>query len=402
MSFSIEKQSTTDLTPNTSTWSAVIVMSLCCSVLIASEFLPVSLLTPIAFDLKMTEGQVGQAIANSGIFAVIASLTIGKFTRKWDRRYVMLGLTLLMTLSGVIITFAHNSLLFILGRSILGVVIGGFWSMSTAIVMRLVRFNEVPKALGLLNGGNALATTIAAPLGSFLGSVIGWRGAFFCIVPIAVIALLWQVKTMPSLPPIKTQHMSVNVFLLLKRPVICLGMFAILFLFMGQFSLFTYLRPFLEKVTLVDANQLSSLLLIMAVSGLIGTFMISHILHKHLYRYLILIPLTMAFLAGTFILFGHQVWIIAALMVLWGLIGTSAPVAWNTWLTRSLPHEIEAGGGLMVAIIQLAITLGATTGGLLFDWQGYQATFILSAITLVIGALFSSFTWRYLLNARYQ
>lgn len=402
MSFSIEKQSTTDLTPNTSTWSAVIVMSLCCSVLIASEFMPVSLLTPIAFDLKMTEGQVGQAIAISGIFAVIASLTIGKLTRKWDRRFVMLGLTLLMILSGVIITFAHNSLLFILGRSILGVVIGGFWSMSTAIVMRLVRFNEVPKALGLLNGGNALATTIAAPLGSFLGSVIGWRGAFFCIVPIAVIALLWQVKTMPSLPPIKTQHMSGNVFLLLKRPVICLGMFAILFLFMGQFSLFTYLRPFLEKVTLVDANQLSSLLLIMGVSGLIGTFMISHILHKHLYRYLILIPLTMAFLAGTFILFGHQVWIIAALMVLWGLIGTSAPVAWNTWLTRSLPHEIEAGGGLMVAIIQLAITLGATAGGLLFDWQGYQATFILSAIILVIGALFSSFTWRYLLNARYQ
>ncbi|ENW08029.1 MFS transporter [Acinetobacter beijerinckii] len=402
MSLSIEKQSPTDLTPSTSTWSAVIVMSLCCSVLIASEFVPVSLLTPIAFDLKMTEGQVGQAIAISGIFAVIASLTIGKFTRKWDRRSVMLGLTLLMILSGVIITFAHNSLLFILGRSILGVVIGGFWSMSTAIVMRLVRFNEVPKALGLLNGGNALATTIAAPLGSFLGSVIGWRGAFFCIVPIAVIALLWQVKTMPSLPPIKTQHMSGNVFLLLKRPVICLGMFAILFLFMGQFSLFTYLRPFLEKVTLVDANQLSSLLLIMGVSGLIGTFMISHILHKHLYRYLILIPLTMAFLAGAFILFGHQVWIIAALMVLWGLIGTSAPVAWNTWLTRSLPHEIEAGGGLMVAIIQLAITLGATAGGLLFDWQGYQATVILSAIILVIGVLFSSFTWRYLLNARYQ
>lgn len=402
MSLSIEKQSPTDLTPSTSTWSAVIVMSLCCSVLIASEFMPVSLLTPISFDLKMTEGQVGQAIAISEIFAVIASLTIGKFTRKWDRRSVMLGLTLLMILSRVIITFAHNSLLFILGRSILGVVIGGFWSMSTAIVMRLVRFNEVPKALGLLNGGNALATTIAAPLGSFLGSVIGWRGAFFCIVPIAVIALLWQVKTMPSLPPIKTQHMSGNVFLLLKRPVICLGMFAILFLFMGQFSLFTYLRPFLEKVTLVDANQLSSLLLIMGVSGLIGTFMISHILHKHLYRYLILIPLTMAFLAGTFILFGHQVWIIAALMVLWGLIGTSAPVAWNTWLTRSLPHEIEAGGGLMVAIIQLAITLGATAGGLLFDWQGYQATFILTAITLVIGDLFSSFTWRYLLNARYQ
>lgn len=160
MSFSIEKQSTTDLTPSTSTWSAVIVMSLCCAVLIASEFMPVSLLTPIASDLKMTEGLVGQAIAISGIFAVITSLTISKFTRKWDRRSVLLGLTFLMILSRVIITFAYNSILFMLGRAILGIVIGVFWSMSTAIVMRLVRFNDVSKPLGLLNGGNALATTI--------------------------------------------------------------------------------------------------------------------------------------------------------------------------------------------------------------------------------------------------
>lgn len=402
MSSPIEHNASTDITVNTATWSAVVVMSLCCAVLIASEFMPVSLLTPIALDLKMTEGQVGQAIAISGIFAVITSLMISKLTRNWDRRSVMLGLTLLTILSGIIISFAHNALVFMLGRAILGIVIGGFWSMSTAIVMRLVSFNDIPKALGLLNGGNALATTIAAPLGSFLGSIIGWRGAFFCIVPIAMIALLWQVKTMPSLPPVKTQQMSGNVFLLLKRPVICLGMFAILFLFMGQFALFTYLRPFLEKVTLVDANQLSMLLLILGIAGLLGTFIISHILHKHLYRYLILIPLTMAFLAGGFILFGHHVWMIAVLMALWGLIGTSAPVAWNTWLTRSLPHEAETGGGLMVAIIQLAITLGATAGGLLFDWQGYQATFTLSAVVLGMSALFASFTRRYLLNVKHQ
>lgn len=51
------------ITPSSPTWGAVFVMSLCCAVLIASEFMPVSLLTPIALDLKMSEGQVGQAIA---------------------------------------------------------------------------------------------------------------------------------------------------------------------------------------------------------------------------------------------------------------------------------------------------------------------------------------------------
>ena len=52
--------------------------------------------------------------------------------------------------------------------------------MSAATVMRLVpAADRCRAALAILNGGNALATTIAAPLGSFLGQYIGWRGAFF-------------------------------------------------------------------------------------------------------------------------------------------------------------------------------------------------------------------------------
>lgn len=382
----------------TPAWGAVFVMSLCCAVLIASEFMPVSLLTPIALDLKMSKGQVGQAIAISGIFAVLTSLTITKITQKWDRRLVMLGLTLLMIVSGVIVTFAHNAAVFMIGRALLGIVVGGFWAMSTAIVMRLVPQNLVPKALGLLNGGNALAVTVAAPLGSFLGSIIGWRGAFFSIVPIAIIALFWQFKSMPSLPPVKTLNPSGHVFSLLKRPIIAFGMAGILLLFMGQFALFTYLRPFLETVTQVNVSTLSILLLVLGIAGLVGTFAISLILHQHLYRYLIFIPLSMAILASVFIFLGPSLWLVAILIALWGLIGTSAPVAWNTWLTRTLPHDAEAGGGLMVAIIQLAITLGATLGGLLFDLQGYQATFSLSAGLLALSGLFAVIAWRHSLG----
>ena len=55
-------------------WSAVGALTLCVSALIASEFLPVSLLTPLAADLHLTEGQAGQAIAVSGAFAVLTSL----------------------------------------------------------------------------------------------------------------------------------------------------------------------------------------------------------------------------------------------------------------------------------------------------------------------------------------
>jgi len=154
-------------------------MTLCVSALIASEFMPVSLLTPIASDLHLTDGQAGQAISISGVFAVLTSLFVSGLTRRMDRRSVLLGLTLLMVASGAIVA-------------------------------------------------------LAAP----------------------------------------------------------------------------------------------------------------------------------------------------------------APVGWGTWLSKILPHDAEAGGGLMVAVIQLAITLGASLGGFHFDRSGFRSTFALSAALLFGSALFAFLAWR--------
>ncbi len=51
-------------------WGAVFALTVGVGTLIASEFMSVSLLTPIATDLEITEGQAGRAIAISGLFAV--------------------------------------------------------------------------------------------------------------------------------------------------------------------------------------------------------------------------------------------------------------------------------------------------------------------------------------------
>src|SRR4029078_1710830 len=98
-------------------WGAVFEMSLVVFVLIASEFLPVSLLTPIAKDLAMTEGQAGQAIAVSGIFAVITSLLISQVTARVDRKRVLLSLTGLMAVSGAVTACAPNYAVLMFGRA---------------------------------------------------------------------------------------------------------------------------------------------------------------------------------------------------------------------------------------------------------------------------------------------
>jgi predicted MFS family arabinose efflux permease len=367
-------------------WSAVFAMTLCVFILIASEFMPVSLLTPIAGELHMTEGEVGQSIAVSGIFAVLTSLSIASASRQIDRKLLLVLLTAVMLASGLMVATAPSYVIFMFGRALLGIAIGGFWSMSTATVMRLVPENSVPKALALLNGGNALAAIIAAPVGSFLGSIIGWRGAFITVVPLTGVALCWQLYSLPPMPSSRATRPT-NALRLLARPSVGFGMGAILFIFMGQFALFTYVRPFLETVTQADAATLSMLLLVIGVAGLIGTMLVGALLKRSLYKVVIAIPLLMAVIALALSAFGG--WLAGAALLLgaWGLIGTPAPVGWGTWLSRTLPADAEAGGGLMVAIIQFGITLGATIGGVLYDTSGYQATFALSAGLLVISAL---------------
>jgi len=372
--------------PNAPRWGAVLAMSLAAFTLVASEFMPVSLLTPLAADLNITQGQAGQGISVSGLFALLTSLVIAAVAARVDRKRLLVALTLLMIVSGTVVAFAPNYMVFMLGRALIGVAIGGFWSLSAATAMRLVPDDQVPRALAMVNGGNALATVIAAPLGSFLGGMIGWRGAFFCVVPVAVIAVVWLLISLPSIKS-QGEAKTTNVLRLMKQPPVIMGMLAVSVFFMGQFMLFTYLRPFLETVTQVSVSLLSLMLLVLGMAGLAGTLLIERFLKRSLYPMLIAIPLLMALIALALVAFGSSTGMTTLLLGLWGLVATAAPVGWWTWLANTLPKDAEAGGGLMVAIIQLAIASGATVGGVVFDFSGYRATFELSAALLCGAAL---------------
>ena len=378
-------------------WGGVYAMSVCAFALIASEFLPVSLLTPIASELRVSEGMAGQGIAMSGAFAVVTSLFISSLAGRLDRKVLLLALTVAMGLSGAVVALAPNYLTYMLGRALIGVVVGGFWSMSAAVAIRLVPTQQVPRALAIVNGGNALATVVAAPLGAWLGSVIGWRGAFWCLVPVSLLTFAWQWKTLPAMQAAARAPGIGNVFkvfTLFRRPGVAVGMLASGVLFMGQFSLFTYVRPFLETATGVHGTTISLFLLALGAAGFIGTVLIGRVLQWRFHATLIAIPMLMAVIALALVAFGGWALVVAVLLGLWGLTGTSAPVGWWAWIAKVFPKDAEAGGGLFVAVVQLSIALGSTVGGLLFDHGGYRTTFIASAALLALCALLTLMTAR--------
>lgn len=235
------------VTPAKPAWRAVYSLGLGVFGLITAEFLPASLLTPMAASLGVSEGMAGQAVTATALVALVTGLLITPATKSIDRRWVLMFFSVLQIISSLLVAFAPNLHVLLMGRLLLGVAIGGFWAMSTATTMRLVPADKVPKALAVIFSSVSIATVVAAPLGSYLGSLIGWRNVFIlCILP-SMLALLWQLWVLPSMRPESSGSLS-TLFRVLRRPGMIGGMLATILIFSGHFAFFTYLRPFLETV----------------------------------------------------------------------------------------------------------------------------------------------------------
>jgi predicted MFS family arabinose efflux permease len=367
-------------------WGAVLSMALCVALLIASEFMPVSLLTPMAEGLGASVGQTGQAVSISGLFAVVASLGVGTVAGRLNRKRVLVGLTGLMGLSLVLVAAAPNFEVLMMGRALLGLGIGGFWALATAVIMRLVPSSDVPRALALMYGGQAIAAAFAAPIGSYFGGLFGWREVFWALTPLVAVNLVWHLVALPSLPAREQGGIS-DMLNLLRRRYFLAGLIASMLSWGSAFTLFTYLRPFLEQVTGVGVTGLSILLLALGCAGFVGTWASGRFITGDVSRLLRLPALVMGAVTAGLLVVGGWLIAVALLLIVWGAMNTAMSVIWMTWMSRNAEDAPEAAGGLMVAAVQASILLGAVIGGLLLDHLSISAVLIASVVLAAMAVL---------------
>lgn len=305
------------LTPARPAWRAVWSLGLGVFGLITAEFLPASLLTPMAASLGVSEGVAGQTVTATALVALVTGLLITPATKSIDRRWVLMFFSIMQIVSSLLVAFAPSLEVLLAGRLLLGVAIGGFWAMSTATAMRLVPPADVPKALAIIFSGVSIATVVAAPLGSYLGSLIGWRNVFIlCAIP-SGLALLWQLWVLPAMRPENSGSLR-TLLHVLRRPGMVGGLLATILIFSGHFAFFTYLRPFLETVGQASVETISLILLGFGIANFVGTSIAGHLLARNLRLTLALVPFAMGILALMMAAFGHLAMLDGLLVALWG------------------------------------------------------------------------------------
>lgn len=369
-----------------SAWFAVITLGLGIFTLVASEFLPASLLSPIADDLQLSDGVVGQLVTATAIAGIAAGPGLVALLPPIDRRRVMLALTALAVLSNVMLTVLPVFPLMLLGRVLLGVALSGFWALSLSVVSSLVPPASLGRAMTVVNSGLALATVAAVPIGTAVAAQLGWQAAFAGAAILGGITLVLQFVALPPIAPTEKSGLR-PLFETISTRYIAVGFGALALLVVGHMAAFTYIRPMLDRVDGINTGLLAVLLAVFGAMSFVGNLMAGYLASRNIRFLLVLVPALVAITTVGLALDGTALPVALVAVALWGLGFGAVPTMIQTWLARVAPDRLESGGGLTVATFQVSIAAGAAAGGLLFDTIGVQWAFGIGGIAALLGAV---------------
>ena len=366
-------------------WAGVASIAAGTFLMVTTEFLPIGLLTQLAGDLQVSDGIAGLAVTMPGIVAMIAAPLLTLVVGRTDRKLLIALLTLSILVSNLIAALAPNFAVFLLGRMLLGVGVGGLWSFAVAAGRRLVPESAGGRATSVISAGISMGTIVGVPAGSLIGSWTSWRVAFVGVAIIGAIIVITQVRLLPRLP-VETAMNLRRLLAILKVPMARVGLVAIAFIAAGHFIAYTFLEPFLRTAPRLGDDGVATILAGYALAGLAGTYLGERLSASSVRAALAIGASFVGVAVFAAALFGDQ-WLAAAIAVLvWGLAFGAVPVAIQIWMHQSAPALYEGSAAVLVCIFQVGLSAGAFLGGVLVDGSGIHTAFLVSAGVSIFGA----------------
>ncbi|MFB7088175.1 MFS transporter [Streptomyces sp. NPDC056296] len=352
---------------------------------VTAEMLPVGLLTPIGDSLRVSEGTAGLTLTVTGLVGALAAPLVTSAVGRLDRRTVLCSLMVLLAAANALAAWSPNFAVMMVARVLIGVGMGGVWSLAGGLGIRLVRAGAVGPATSMIFSGIAVASVAGVPAGAYLGELAGWRAAFLAVAGLALLVTVAMAVLLPPLPAEEAVALG-GVVRLFGDPRVVTGLAVVVLLVTGHFAAYTYVRPVLEEVSGVQASMVGTLLLVYGIAGVAGNFVVGARAGRSVRGVLLVISPALAAAVLLFPLLGLSAAGAAALLVTWGLAYGGVSVSTQTWLALAAPRAREGVTSLFVGAFNGAIALGAFVGGRAVDGLGTRSVLWLGG-SLALAAL---------------
>lgn len=364
-------------------WLAVLAVTLGIFSLMTSELLPVGLLTPVGSALDVSEGTAGLMVTVPGLVAAVSAPLVTVATGRVDRRVVLAVLIGLVGAANLASAFATSFAVVLIARFLIGISVGGFWSIAGGIALRLVPERHVPRATAVIFGGVETASVLGVPTGTFLGDLSGWRTAFAAVGVLGLTSLVCMVLLMPRVPAQQSITFAELPEVFRGNAGVRAGIAITFLVITGHFLAYTFVRPILLEDG-IDAGMIGALLLVFGVAGICGNFITGALVATRLRQTVaglsVILTVAMVLLAVV----DTDVVTAGALLVLWGLGYGAVPVTFQTWILDAAPDTTEAASSLYVSTFNLSIALGALFGGLAVDGIATTSVLWIGAVLAVL------------------
>lgn len=374
------------------TWLAILALAVGCFTFVSSEMLPIGLLGPISDSIHVSAGTAGLLVTGFAIVVALAAGPLTVLTGKIDRKWITVLLMTICLAGNALAAIATNFTVLLIARLIVALAIGVFWSISTAMAVRLVPAHQAIKATSIVLGGLAVAAVLGVPMGTLLGQWAGWHAAFATLSVLSFLVGIAAIFLLPPMPSKSGGSLRAIITAFQHGPM-RLVFYATALMMTGHFLAYTYITVYLQEVAGIQESWISWLLLVYGVAGVLGNFTIGAVMAKSLRGALLgTLVILMLSLLLLWIFGGHR-WAAIALLLPWGFSYAALPVLLQTWVFRSAQEtgDSEAALSLLVVAFNGAIAAGAWIGGIVLDHLGATPMALTATIIVILALLL---VWR--------
>ncbi|MEE4420568.1 MFS transporter [Streptomyces bugieae] len=360
-------------------WLAVASVMLGLFSIVTTEILPIGLLTSIGSSFTISDGMAGLMMTMPGLLAAVSAPLLTVATARFDRRLMLCVFMALLAMANFLAAAASNYWLILVSRIMVGITIGGFWSIGAGLAERLVPAESVGRATAVIFSAVPLGSVLGVPAGTFIGDLAGWRVTFVVMGALTIGVLIMLLLAMPAPPPAGGTRLS--VLRAMFRGVNT--RFALLLTFLvvlAHFGTYTYVTPFLEQVTHTSSQQITLFLLIYGAAGIAGNFLGGAMVTRRPRAVFGLAAGLIAVVTLLLPILGRSAIGAVALLIVWGVAYGAVPVSSQTWFAKATPHAPEAASVLFTASFQATFSLGALTGGVVVDHSSPSMVMTLGGI----------------------
>ncbi|MCM3028481.1 MFS transporter [Bacillus safensis] len=356
-------------------WAGLIALAMAGFICVLTETMPAGLLIPISEGLGVSESLAGQLVTAYALGSLIAAIPLTAATQSWRRKPLLLLCMTGFLVFNTITALSSSLTLTLIVRFFAGVTAGILWGM-TAGYARLMAPNSLKgKAMAIAMIGTSFALAFGLPVGTFLGSLVGWRTVFGIMSLLAVLSILWIFWKIPDFPG-QTSEKRTSLIQVFITPGVRPILFVVLAWVLSHNILYTYIAPYLSEAGL--SQRVDLVLLIFGVTSLIGIWMIGIFIERIL-RTLVLMSLAGFGLASLALGIGiSQPAIIYVAVALWGLTFGGAATLTQTAIADHAKQGADLAQSMLVTVWNLAIGGGSAIGAILME------SFDVSSIPLVM------------------